>query len=113
MPKFIEAQNGPKDTVIYKDSTGKEFIFSGGTRTWRNHNPGNLVLGNIRKKNGAIGKAGKFAVFPDYETGHQAHIDCLKTIYGDSVIRDLVENYAPKGENNVRNYIAFLKRKQE
>lgn len=71
MSRYVHARQGPKNTVIYTDDKGEEWLFSGGDRTWRNNNPGNLVPGNVSKRNGAIGVAGRFAVFPDYETGHQ------------------------------------------
>ena len=60
MPKYIKAEPGPRRTVIYTDSDGKKWEFSGGSRPWRNQNPGNLVPGNVSKRNGAIGKAGGF-----------------------------------------------------
>lgn len=69
MSRFIKALAGPKNTVIYIDASAQKVQFSGGTRTWRNQNPGNLVSGSVSRRNNQIGKAGGFAVFPDYETG--------------------------------------------
>jgi hypothetical protein len=62
--KYIKAENGTGNAVIYYDDSGKLWLFEGGTRTWRNQNPGNLVVGKYSRKNGMIGKAGGFAVFP-------------------------------------------------
>ena len=95
MSRMISAVPGPKDTVIYTDENGGRFSYSGGTRTWRNNNPGNLVPGKISKRHGQIGVVAKFAVFPDYESGHEALIDCLKTTYVDSNIPGLVKTKQP------------------
>lgn len=100
MAKYIKAESGSKNTVIYTDDHGKQWVHSGGTRTWRNNNPGNLVVGNISKDNNAIGKAGGFAVFPDYESGHAGLIDCLKRTYPNADLKFLVSKYAPKSDNN-------------
>ncbi len=47
--RFVRAGPGPKDSVIYETDDGRKFCFSKGTRTWRNNNPGNLVVGAIIK----------------------------------------------------------------
>jgi hypothetical protein len=111
MSHFIKAEQSAHNSVIYTDNAGKYFRYIGGTWTWRNHNPGNLVPGDISRKNGQIGKAGGFAVFPDKETGHRALLDCLKTTYGDKNIDELTEKYAPPKENNTAAYIKFLRKK--
>lgn len=80
MPKYVKAEQGPGKSVIYTDSDGKQWKFEGGTRPWRNQNPGNLVPGKITKRNGAIGSAGGIAVFPDYYAGHKALLDSLKNV---------------------------------
>jgi hypothetical protein len=84
MAKYIKAEAGPGNSVIYTDTSGKQWQFEGGNRPWRNQNPGNLVPGKVSKRNGAIGKAGGFAVFPDYETG-----------WGKS---GTLSEYSPKGK---------------
>ena len=111
MPIFTKAEEGPKSTVVYTSEDGNKFSFSGGDRNWRNQNPGNLVPGIVSKRNGAIGKAGPFAVFPDYETGHRALLDSLKNMHGNKDIPTLMEAYAPKKENNTKRYIAFIRKK--
>jgi len=55
---------------------------TGGTVSWRNNNPGNIVYGDFAIKQGAvgyvIGDGGvKLAVFPDMETGRKAHKELL------------------------------------
>lgn len=112
MSRFIKAQLGPGHCVIYAEDSGKFYRFSGGTWTWRNHNPGNLVPGNVSKRHNQIGATDKFAIFPDYETGHAALLDCLKTTYENATIDDLVKAYAPASDgNNVKIYTKFLRDK--
>lgn len=87
---FIKAEPGMKRSVIYTDETGQYFRYSGGSLAWRNNNPGNLRPGEISKKHGQIGVVFKFAVFPDYESGHLALLDVLKICtsrLGDSYLK--------------------------
>lgn len=109
MSRYVKARPGPRNSVIYTDADGKEWVFSGGDRVWRNNNPGNLVPGKVSKRNGAIGSAGGFAVFPDYEAGHKALLDCLKTTFGNSDIKALLRNYAPPHQNDTAQYERFLR----
>ena len=81
MSKFISATSGQKHTIIYTDSYGKKYEYSKGDPAWRNNNPGNLKSGDVSKLNNQIGKVGEFAIFPDYNTGHAALLDCLRTTY--------------------------------
>jgi hypothetical protein len=111
MGKFIKAEAGPKATVIYTDSEGKQWQYSGGSRTWRNNNPGNLVSASVSKRNGEIGKAGGFAIFPDYNAGHTALLDLLKNTYGEFSLSELIKKYAPNHENNTKRYLKFLRSK--
>lgn len=109
MSRYIKAEQAQHHTVIYTDESGRYFRFSGGTWTWRNHNPGNLVPGHVSKRHSQIGVAGKFAVFPDQETGHEALLDCLQTTYENASIDDLVDAYASaKDGNNIKIYRKFL-----
>lgn len=109
MAKYIKAEPGPGRSVIYTDSDGKQWKFEGGNRPWRNQNPGNLVSGKVSKRNGAIGKADRFAVFPDYETGHRALLDSLLNEHGNKDISALMNVYAPPKENQTKKYIAFIR----
>jgi len=108
MAKYINAESGPGNSVIYTDFNGSQWKFDGGSRPWRNQNPGNLVLGNVSKRNGAIGTAGGFAVFSDYETGHAALLDSLKNVHGNKDIPALMNVYAPPKENQTKKYILFI-----
>lgn len=112
MSRFVKAEQGLNHTVIYTDESGRFFRFSGGSWTWRNHNPGNLVPGKVSKRHSQIGIAGKFAVFPTKEDGHAALLDCLRTTYAKASIGKLVETFAPeKDGNNVEIYTKFLRDK--
>jgi hypothetical protein len=112
MPKYTKARQGPKGSVIYTDSDGNEWIFDGGFIPWRNQNPGDLVPGNVSRRNGSIGSANGFAVFPDYKTGHAALLDSLKTVHGDQDIPALMHDYAPPSDNNnTDRYIRFIRNK--
>lgn len=114
MSRYIKAELALNHTIIYTDDEGRYFRFSGGTWAWRNHNPGNLFPGLISAQHNKIGhakisKTQDFAIFPDYENGHAALLDCLKTTYGKSSIDDMVKDYAPeKDGNNVKIYRKFL-----
>ena len=110
MPRFVRAESGPKDSVIYFNDDGKLFIYSGGDRNWRNQNPGNLVPGNVSARNGAIGKAGRFAVFPTKEAGHTALLDSLKNAHGNKSLQGMIGRFSPKHENKTPRYLRFLRK---
>ncbi len=111
MTKYIKAESGTKSSVIYTDNEKNQFEYSGGSRTWRNNNPGNLVSASVSKRNGEIGKAGGFAVFPDYNSGHAALIDLLKNVFSDLNLKKLISKYAPKHENDTKRYLKFIRLK--
>jgi hypothetical protein len=106
--KYIKAEEAPGSSVKYFDDKGKIWQFVGGTRTWRNQNPGNMVVGDYSRNNGMIGKAGGFAVFPDYETGHNALLILLIKKYGNFDLVKLMEKFAPPHENKTKRYIKFI-----
>jgi hypothetical protein len=74
---FISAKEGSPNygdtsyTVQYFDKDGNMVIRSGGTKAWRNNNPGNMVYHprGFAPRHGAIGSADGMAVFPDEQTG--------------------------------------------
>ena len=111
--KFIKAEEGLSNSVIYYDEDENKLIRhwksyedqsadEASTRSWRNNNPGNLIMGDFAKQNGAIGQAGsipgkkyKFAVFPDYATGRKAQSKRLKEgdMYIDLTLQELPRKY--------------------
>lgn len=100
-----------KNSVIYTDDSGRHFRHYGGTWAWRNNNPGNIRPGNISKRHNQIGIVNNFAVFPDYESGHEALLDALHTTFANMSIDKMMEQYAPPGENNTAKYRKFVHEK--
>ena len=100
-------QGDSSKEVVYRHPNGQKTVKSGGTRAWRNNNPGNIRYANQR---GAIGSAGGFAVFPDEQTGMDALYALLKTPkYANSSIRDAMKRYAPTQDgNNPKSYAAKI-----
>lgn len=91
--------------VIYVQPDGSKIKRTGGTRAWRNSNPGNIRYSDFSKRVGAIGQAGGFAVFPDEETGMYAIEALLRTKnYNQLTIAGAISRYAPPSENNTAGY---------
>jgi len=109
--KFISAYPGTGTTRIYVGNDGIVYEFTGGSRAWRNNNPGNLEYGVFTRNNGAIGTDGRFAIFPDTATGFNAMANLLSTSsYQKLTIADAINRYAPPSENNVENYLKSIER---
>lgn len=89
--------------VVYEDH-----VKVGGTIAWRNNNPGNIERGGFAESQGGLPTNGRFAVFPDVETGASAISALLKDRYGTRTIRQTMERYAPRSENNTEAYIAHI-----
>ena len=107
---FIRAEEGPPNfgeelyTVQYFDENGNMTIRSGGTKAWRNNNPGNMIhiKNGFAVRHGAIGEAKGMAVFPSEKVGRQALIDLLKSDnYSHFTIRDFPEKY---DKDNAKKY---------
>ncbi|MDV7341807.1 hypothetical protein RYZ26_19585 [Terasakiella sp. A23] len=103
------AYEGEGNSVIYEYSDGSKEEWSGGTRAWRNNNPGNIRAGGYVNGRGAIGSAGGFGVFPDYDTGY----DALTTLIGSRNYRNktlgqAISRYAPSSENDTDSYISHV-----
>ncbi|WP_147426718.1 LysM peptidoglycan-binding domain-containing protein [Trinickia fusca] len=102
-------------TVHYFDAEGNETLYIGGSFAWRFNNPGNVTKPSRYMMPGAIGYGLRistdkvpFIIFPDRETGHQAHVKVLKEQYGNSTIRNMISAYAPKKQNDTEGYIKFV-----
>lgn len=100
----VRAIESGKD-VIFVAADGQEYKHIGGTRAWRNNNPGNIRMSEFSRKMGAIGAAGGFAVFPDEQTGIAAVKQLLTTKnYANKTIAGAISRYAPPSENNTAAY---------
>lgn len=108
---FVRAQQGPPNsgdpdgmfTVQYFDEKGNMTIRSNGSRAWRCNNPGNLLKGpySMGKSRRSIGFAGDsenaYAIYPDYNTGHEALVVMLKgSVYSPLTLRAAMIRYEPK-----------------
>lgn len=111
--KFVRAEEGPSNSVVYYDEDGNKLVRywkkyenepvdQASTRSWRNNNPGNHVIGDFARSNGAIGYAGsvpgtksKFAIYPDYATGRKAQSKLLKEnkAYPGLTLNEFVRKY--------------------
>ena len=91
--------------VVYIADDGSKTIRSGGSRSWRNNNPGNLRSTRFARNHGAIGTAGGFTVFPDYPTGRAALSALLHSAtYVNLSIYSAIARYASPQEDDVENY---------
>ncbi len=100
----VRVQESGKD-VIYTNTDGTQYKRTGGSRAWRNQNPGNIRYSEFTRKNGAIGQAGGFAVFPNEQTGAAAIGQLLRSpSYINLSIRGAISRYAPAFENNTAAY---------
>lgn len=110
--KFISARREGR-FVIYTADDGSIIEYSGGDPAWRTNNPGNLWSDTVSKRNHEIGRFGNFAIFPDYETGHAALLDSLRTTHWNRDLKQLVDKYAPAGDgsNMPARYLRFLRQK--
>lgn len=94
-----------KYDVIYVCDNGAKIKRKGGTRAWRNNNPGCIRYSKFSREIGAIGSAGGFAVFPDEKTGMDAICKLLKSDkYKNLTISSAIFKYAPPHENNTHAY---------
>ncbi|WP_342164065.1 phage tail tape measure protein [Methylobacterium sp. SD21] len=87
---------------------------SGGSRAWRNRNPGNIKFGQFAQSQGATGADDKgFAVFPSYEAGIKAQENLLfnSKSYSGLTIAEAIRKWAPGSDgNNPESYAADLAR---
>jgi len=67
-PTPVSGAAGKHNTVVITYSDGTREVRAGGTRSWRNNNPGNIRSNTTLP--GKIGAAGGFAIFSDGDTGY-------------------------------------------
>jgi hypothetical protein len=92
--------------VVYAFDDGSTETRSGGSRSWRNNNPGNMIQSN---NDDSIGTAGAFgskhqypvAVFASEEAGTEAMLKNLSTSkYQALTVGDAIKKWAPSDDNN-------------
>lgn len=88
--------------VVYQNE-----VRVGGSKAWRNNNPGNLHNYEFAKNHGSIGDdKDNFAIFPNRATGLAALFALLKgEIYKNLNITEAITKYAPPSENDTQKYI--------
>lgn len=108
--------NAQKGKVTSKPISGSKsesydtYVKTGGSRLWRNNNPGNI---EYHGQEDAVGveKAGRFAKFATPEAGMDALKNLLSTTYKDMSVTDAMKKYAPRNDNNDPDaYARFLKK---
>ncbi|MFK3739098.1 hypothetical protein [Massilia sp. TN1-12] len=106
--KYVSARDGENNSVIYVDADGSEFLHSGGTRAWRNNNPGNLIASE--KSGLSIGKGGRFAAFANHEDGVKALKYSLTHFYSNRKLDEVFKKYAPASDrNDPDHYLKLVK----
>ena len=100
---FVYAEPDGRNVKYYKENnTG--IIRKGGSRSWRNNNPG-----NIRHSSKQIGSAAGFAIFADYDIGFSEISNLLKSDkYKNLSINDAIFKYAPPTENDTLIYQSLI-----
>lgn len=107
--KYVSARDGRNNSVIYVSSDGAEFLHSGGTRAWRNNNPGNLI--GSERSGLSIGKGGRFAVFASHDDGVAALKYSLTHFYSGTRLDEVFKKYAPAtDDNDPERYIVLVKK---
>ena len=87
--------------VTFINRNGETIRHIGGSTAWRNNNPGNIIASSFAFKHGAVGTNGRWAVFPDEETGFKAAISLLKTkSYVNLSISQAIHKWAPSADGN-------------
>jgi hypothetical protein len=106
MSEYTAARPADGNGVLFETDEGTRAIKQGGTRAWRNNNPGNIRAGRFANRHGAIGEAGGFAVFPDEATGRRAIDALLRTeSYQELTVGGAIARYAPPNENDTGQYV--------
>lgn len=102
--------------TLMKAIAAREGFNVEGSRAQRNANPGNISYGAFAKAHGATrveadghSYKGRFAVFPNEETGFA----CLRALllsptYKNLTIADAIQRYAPGVENDTESYLSYV-----
>ncbi len=98
------------NNVIITYSDGRQEVRTGGSRSWRNNNPGNLIPGDFANRQGAIGQAGGIAVFPNEAVGQRAQVALLLSPrYRDVTLDQAIARWAPPPRNPTAAYQAYVR----
>ena len=89
------------NAVVMRFADGSEQTRRGGSRSWRNNNPGNIRPGYLQ---GEIGIAGRFAIFSTEIAGQAGIVENLNRNYMTLNILEAVKKWAPPSENNTSAY---------
>lgn len=99
-----ESARGRGNTVVLNYADGTREVRQGGSRSWRNDNPGNIRPGNLQ---GEIGSAGGFAVFSRESAGQSAIVELLsRPAYQALTVSGAINRWAPPVENDTAAYQA-------
>jgi hypothetical protein len=98
------------EDAVKKSMTSDAGERTGGSRSWRNRNPGNIEYGKFAKEHGAIGSDGRFAIFRTEEDGVNAQRQLLFNgeNYRNLTLAQAINRWAPASENNVPAYISAM-----
>ena len=103
--RAISAAPDGKRRVVYTYHDNSRTRYSEGSAAWRNTNPGNIVNSAFAQSMGAIGRAGRFAIFPSEQDGtHAISALLLTNQYRNNTIKDAISRYAPPSENDTAAY---------
>jgi hypothetical protein len=83
---------GPDGTEYVRYGTG---LRAGGSRAWRYNNPGYVRCSSRSTYYGALSCDGRYAIFPDYQTGVHALRSSLRDEYPDQTVRDALRQHLP------------------
>jgi RHS repeat-associated protein len=108
-PATPVSASGSGTTVTIRYSNGGVETRTGGSRAWRNNNPGNIGRGSSLPGN--IGSAGGFTIF-DSEASGQAAIsgNLRRSVYQSKTLDGAVEKWAPPDSNPTAVYQALVRR---
>ncbi len=117
--KATSGKNNGEKQVTYEYDDGSKVVREGGSRSWRNNNPGNL-RGAVNRRIGV--DTGGFDIYPDLQTGETARRRMFESggkYYGYTSIRQVLcglndnngkyiknSGYAPSNNGNNPNKYA-------
>ena len=107
------AHKGKTEPKVINGSRSESYdtyVKTGGSRSWRNNNPGNI---EYHGQEDAVGveKGGRFAKYATPEAGMNALKNLLGTVYKDMPVTAAMKKYAPgKDKNDPEAYAKFLEK---